>query len=325
MNDDSRWSCVRGCKGENRSFSVRDGKDRRPLRVTFCLTCGLLQQSVLPSIEGLRQYYSHHYRREYKGTASPKPKHIYRAAIAASNRLSWMARVLQNGDELGRPTSAIDIGAGGGEFVFLAGRQGLNAIGIEPNLGYSEFARAAYGANVITTELDQLDDYRADLVTLFHVLEHMPNPTEVMKKLFRLVNDGGWLYVEVPNIEQADAAPSNIFFRAHLFYFSAASLVSIASPYFKPVSIDSSGNLRIIFRRRASEVQGALPSADSVRQTLKRLEQKGWLEYLFRGGGFFKQTRRIGQYWRESRLTGMTAAAIVELASRRILDSDDSL
>lgn len=292
-----------------------DAKTRQPLTVQLCETCGLVQQTPMPSEEELRVYYSHHYRQDYKQTYSPKPKYVLRAGLAAKSRFEFLRRVIPADFFSGRP-KMLDIGAGGGEVVYLANKIGLDARGIEPNQGYSEFARDNYGITVETKHLDQLADEKFDLITLFHVLEHMPNPVKVMQRLAELLNPNGFLMIEVPNIEQADASPANIFFKAHLYYLSASTLKAIASPYFDPVFVEDSGNLRMLLRKRAQTKAMQLPSAAEVAKTKTRLTQKGWLEYLGKGGGWAKPFRRITQAFRESRIKGMQPRAILDLVLR---------
>lgn len=310
-----KWHCAASCDGERKTLTKRDAKTNQALEISVCLKCGLVQLSEFPTVEGLRQYYSHHYREDYKGSFTPKPKHIFRAARAARDRLTFLkSRLVDMGHPL--PNTLLDIGAGGGEFVYAAKCIGLDAVGIEPNLGYSDFARDSYSVHIDTLHLDQVCDRKADVVTLFHVLEHIPNPIEVIKTLYEIVKEDGWLFVEVPNIEQADASPSNIFFQAHLFYFSEVNLIAVASSYFEPVYTDTKGNLRILLKRRKTPIPPRLPRAEQVQQTLRRLDQKGWFEYLTLGGGLWKPARRIRQYWMESRLGGLTPREIVEKALR---------
>lgn len=312
MNPD-KWCCALACDEGRKIFRTTDAKTKERLEISFCLSCGLVQQTEIPTSFGLRQYYSHHYREDYKRSLTPKNKHIFRAARAARDRLDFLSLCFSS-MRLPLPRTLIDIGAGGGEVVYAARRLGMDASGVEPNQGYSEFARNAYGVSVETKHLDQVFEKRAEIVTLFHVLEHMPSPCEVMAMLFQIVEHNGWLYIEVPNIEQPDAAPSNIFFKAHLFYFSVATLTSVASSYFEPIFVDSTGNLRVLFKRREVPVALKKPTSQQVQQTLDRLAKKGWIEYLFKGGGLLKPVRRISQYWYESRLKGLTPREIVERA-----------
>jgi 2-polyprenyl-3-methyl-5-hydroxy-6-metoxy-1,4-benzoquinol methylase len=279
--------------------STRDHKASGELLVSICRRCGLVQHDCLPSAEQLRIYYSHHYRKDYKGVYEPQLKYVFRAGKAAKDRLEF----LRSSGILSCRTGAtlLDIGAGGGEVVFAACKYGFKAIGIEPNEGYSAFARSSYGIEVRTEGLDDISESGFAFVTMFHVLEHMPDPLAVFRRLYQIIDNDGFLLVEVPNIEQPDASPSNIFFKAHLLYFSRATLLSAASPGFVPVKVEDKGNLRVLFQRRPVEASLTLPSETDVEQTKSRLAKKGWLEYLTSGGGWRRPFQRIRNRFQEIR------------------------
>jgi 2-polyprenyl-3-methyl-5-hydroxy-6-metoxy-1,4-benzoquinol methylase len=265
----------------------------------LCTACGLVQQSDIPTQDQLRIYYSHHYRTDYKRTYTPKLKYVFRAGKAARNRLEFLQSSGIASDH--RDLAFLDIGAGGGEMVFAATSAGFRAKGIEPNEGYSSFARDAYGIEVVTGGLEDVSESEFGVITMFHVLEHMPDPVAVFCRLHQIIKDDGFLLVEVPNIEQADASPSNIFFKAHLFYFSKATLLASASLGFDVVRVDDEGNLRVLFRKRRDMRPVILPSQADVERTKRRLEQKGWVEYLTTGGGWRRPFQRIKNRFQEIR------------------------
>ena len=270
-------------------FVKADAKTNAQLNILYCSQCGLVQQRDVPSDHELKIYYAHNYRQDYKGAYSPKPKYVYRAGLAALNRIKF----LESHISLSHQT-LLDIGAGGGEFVYMANKRGLNARGIEPNIGYSEFSQKQYGVEVQTAMLSDLEDATADILTLFHVFEHMAKPQDVIRKLYASVKDSGYLFIEVPNILQADASPHNIYFKAHLFYYSRFTLNSSASQYFDLIKVEDSGNLKMLLRKKSVPSKSVtLPSVESIQFTKSRLEKKGWLEYLLIGGGIIKPFKRI--------------------------------
>ena len=98
--------------------------------------------------------------------------------------------------------------------------------------------------------LDDVKSASADIVTLFHVFEHMANPKLVMSRIYNVLTDDGHLFIEVPNILTKDTSPHNIYFKAHLFNYSRYTLISAASRYFDPICLKDDRNLRIIFKKK---------------------------------------------------------------------------
>ena len=304
----------RGSKGLQ--VSQKDAKASTLINVQLCESCGLVQQSPIPSVDELRVYYSHHYREDYKKTYFPKLKYVYRAGLAARDRLAFLTESLKNQGVSIKGLSLLDIGAGGGEVVYAAKRSGFLASGIEPNEGYSEYARANYDVQVDTTHLDQYYGGSFDVITMFHVLEHMPNPLAVMEKVWTLLKPNGYFLVEVPNIEQPDASPANIYFKAHLYYLSAATLTSFASTTFNPIRVESDGNLKILFQRKAAKEPLTLPTEEMVNRVKNRLAQKGWWEYVTKGAGWKKPFKKTLQRIHESGLKNTHPREILDLALR---------
>ncbi len=294
-----------GSEGLFEIVSHSDAKSSEPLLIAMCRHCGLVQQSPTPTADTLRIYYSHNYRKDYKKTYTPKSKHVYRAGKTALQRLDFLNRCgIVNG-------TLLDVGAGGGEFVYLSGRAGFQAEGIEPNIGYSQYAKSAYGCHVITGELDGVSQLY-DTITLFHVLEHLPSPIEAFEKLHSLLKQGGKLLVEVPWIEAQDASPHNIYFKAHIFYFSADTLSACASQFFNVLHIDTSSNLKILFSAKSKPSPITLPESRSVARTRKRLRSKGWLEYLFQGGACIKPVKKLIRAVEESKMDGAKPKDILD-------------
>jgi len=289
-------------------FKVPDAKSNEALDISICVACGLVQQSHLPTGDELRIYYSHTYRIDYKNNYSPKSKYVLRAGIAAKKRIAILKKHIDNSKNL----SLLDVGAGGGEFVYIATRHGFTARGIEPNLGYSEYAREQYGVEIQTSMLANIETNSADIITMFHVLEHMAHPKQVVSKIYDALKKDGILFIEVPNILQNDASPSNIFFKAHLLYFSKYSLVELLSTHFDALSVFDSGNLIGLFKKKSVPLEDIKIDDASYPQTLKRLSSKGWIEYIFTGGGWKKPFKRLARH--------LTELKMGKLSARQILD-----
>lgn len=263
-----------------------DAKNNSFLKVSLCKACGMVQQNPIPSEKEVYEYYSNEYRNDYKKTYVPKIKHIFRAGNLALDRLDFLKK---NGIINGK---LLDVGAGGGEFTYISEKLGFNSKGVEPNIGYSEYGKKEYGINILTGQLADISE-KFQLITMFHVLEHIPNPVSTFEKLWNLIESDGHIFIEVPNIETNEASPHNIYFKAHIHYFSEATLVASASPYFEKIYSEKNSNLRIIFRKKETKEALELPNLKQILYTSKRLADKGWVEYLIKGKGYKKLFSRL--------------------------------
>lgn len=282
-----------------------DSKNGAPLDVFLCNKCGLIQQAPLPNQRSLDRYYSTIYRTDYKGTRQPRARHVFRSANQAVDRLAFLRRKgLRTG-------TLLDIGAGSGEFVAMARKAGFGATGIEPDLGYSEYARNEYSADVITGKIGNATG-RYDIVTLFHVLEHLRSPAEAFANFHRLLSPGGSLLVEVPWILSGAISPSNRYFKAHLFYFDVQTLAACASSHFETTDVETNGNLMMLFRARETPVPLELPPPGYAREARRKIDDQGWLSYITRGKGWRKPFTKLRCMMEEQRVSGLSGRQIMQ-------------
>lgn len=108
------------------------------------------------------------------------------------------------------PKSYLDIGCGDGRYLKLMSEKGVlksNAHGIELDATAVKSAQAQ-GLNVHQCKIEDADHIQAgtiDLVTMFHVIEHVSDPNAVVSKIHKLLTGGGALIIETPNHESLDA------------------------------------------------------------------------------------------------------------------------
>lgn len=121
----------------------------------------------------------------------------------------------------------LDIGAGTGDFLSVCKKNGWETFGVEP----SEKARLlAKNKNlVINKSLNKLSKKQFDIITLWHVLEHIPNLTEYIKEIKKLLKPNGILIIAVPNFKSYDAQYYKEFWAAydvprHLWHFSKSAI-----------------------------------------------------------------------------------------------------
>ena len=111
---ESASSSCNVCGGSNVSVLANHSRSGKPLRTVICQDCGLVWSDPLP--HNPRSFYEDDYRVAYKGTFTPKPKHILRAGNIALHRRTLL------GEWIAKPKKILDVGTGGGEFAYLLKR-----------------------------------------------------------------------------------------------------------------------------------------------------------------------------------------------------------
>lgn len=129
--------------------------------------------------------------------------------------------------------SLLDFGSGKGVFLNLAQKAGLDSLGIETAEERADFAEKKYGLKIIRTMYSNgpVAKQRFDVITLFHVLEHLPQPKELLQNLLRdNLKANGMLILEVPNLSSWQSAIAgnkwmHLDIPRHLSHFSKERLV----------------------------------------------------------------------------------------------------
>ncbi len=121
----------------------------------------------------------------------------------------------------------LDIGAGTGDFLKVCLQNNWTVFGTEPNQQAREIA--AKKGIVLQHDLQAYTSQKFDVITLWHVLEHVENLSEFISQLHNLLSENGKLIIAVPNYKSDDAKYYKEFWAAfdvprHLWHFSQQSI-----------------------------------------------------------------------------------------------------
>lgn len=124
----------------------------------------------------------------------------------------------------------LDIGAGTGDFLNVAKQNGWETIGVEP----SDKAKAIALKKEVpfVEETASLESHSFDMITMWHVLEHVPDLDSQIKELKRLLKPNGSLIIAVPNFKSFDAKYYGAYWAAydvpiHFWHFSKKAIQSL--------------------------------------------------------------------------------------------------
>lgn len=126
----------------------------------------------------------------------------------------------------------LDVGAGTGDFLISCNKNSWKIFGVEPNSEARKLAKEK--EIVLEKDIKAYTDKKFDVITLWHVLEHIENLFEYLKTLKTLLKENGTLVVAVPNYKSYDAQFYKEFWAAydvprHLWHFSQNSISKLFS------------------------------------------------------------------------------------------------
>lgn len=195
-----------------------------------CPNCQLLFTSPRPAPEKIGVYYkseNYYSHQENKHGIIPR---IYEAV--KTRNLQYKTKLALGDLPVG---NLLDIGCGVGDFLLQAHRQGWNIQGIEPSEDAGIIACKKLGFLPLKpNQSNTLPDASFDVITMWHVLEHVDDLPQQILELRRLLKPNGRLLIAVPNFKSFDATYYKALWAAwdvprHLNHFSVHSIDNILS------------------------------------------------------------------------------------------------
>ncbi|MFA6433250.1 MAG: class I SAM-dependent methyltransferase [Elusimicrobiales bacterium] len=165
----------------------------REFSLVRCLGCGLVYLPSGPEPEAAGALYQAAYYRKMRGLSKFLETLFLRERRRAVERFKKA------------PGTLLDLGCGTGEFAAAMRDAGWDAAGVEPSPAAKE--NAAGADKIYRRDLPDLKFPAGsfDAVTLWQVLEHLPDPARYLAEIRRLLKADGLLLVSVPNINSLQA------------------------------------------------------------------------------------------------------------------------
>lgn len=173
---------------------------KEDFHICECLNCGLLYTMPRPDKDHIGAYYkSEDYYSHKENTKGFVPKLYERIK---KNNLKNKYQLATKGLSVGK---MLEIGCGVGDFLHTAEEHGWECIGVEPSEEAKAIATKRTKASILSSEeLESLADEQFDLITMWHVLEHVDDLRWEMDQLQRLIKLHGRIVIAVPNYKSYD-------------------------------------------------------------------------------------------------------------------------
>lgn len=188
-------------------------------QIVKCKHCGLIYVNPRITPEKIIEGYSEGTDEKFVSQAEGREKTFTRSL-----------KLIEKYVPLGK---LLDIGTAGGSFLAAAKKRDWQVSGIEPNKWLCEWGKKNYGIDIKqgTLEKNDFEPASFDLVTLWDVLEHVPDPSDTLTRINKLLKMNGTLVVNYPDIGSSVAKLMKrkwvFVLTVHLFYFTPSTIKKI--------------------------------------------------------------------------------------------------
>jgi len=208
---------------EKSDFQIRNGavRDEPDLQILECNNCGLVTLSSFKHVK------KGHYEESgmHGNDLPPMQAWLNETEEDDHRRFKMLEPNLTN-------SKMLDFGCGAAGFLRKAMTRASEIAGVEPEQRVHDFWDDSIP---LYTSLEDVGG-NYDLITAFHVVEHLPDPRAILVALAEHLKDNGRIVIEVPNSEDAlltlyenDAFQRFTYWSQHLFYFNADTLRKLAN------------------------------------------------------------------------------------------------
>ena len=226
---------------KSRNFRVND----HTFDVKECTKCTFRYTSPLPELNEIGEYYDTENYISHTGTKKGLINTLFHMVRFITLRSKYrLLKKVSNGKK------HLDIGAGNGVFLDFMKEKGWDVEGVE----LDDTSRAAIekntGLNIATTVNDNVETEEYDVITMWHVLEHVYELKKDIKTIKQKLKKDGSLVVAVPNCGSYDEKRYQEFWSAydlpiHLYHFRPDNIKDLFAQFdmevvdMKPMKFDS--------------------------------------------------------------------------------------
>ncbi len=194
-------------------------------KLVKCRNCGLIYLNPRPGQEEISKQYSAKYH--IGKLLGQEPKTEFEIEEEINKNAGRTDEIVR---QFGTRGKLLDIGCSAGFFIASLKRRGWDVTGIDISEWAGKFAREKLGLNVLTGSVEEIRiNKQFEVVTMYHIIEHLPNPLKTLKRVQELIADKGVLVIKGPNLGSFDRMWHGKKWRGydlpfHLYHFNPNDL-----------------------------------------------------------------------------------------------------
>jgi len=198
-----------------------------------CSDCSFVITDSVPENENIGKYYQSEEYISHSDTQTGLVNQLYHTVRNVMLKRKWkLVKGLSSGKNL------LDIGCGTGYFLNYIKDKGYNTVGMEPDSKARSFAKEKFGlvVNDPITMLNEKHSGKFNVITLWHVLEHLHDLNKYLNWIYDSLEEKGVLILALPNCSSYDAKKFGKYWAAydvprHIWHFAPATLEKLMKSY----------------------------------------------------------------------------------------------
>jgi 2-polyprenyl-3-methyl-5-hydroxy-6-metoxy-1,4-benzoquinol methylase len=169
--------------------------------IVKCARCEFAFTNPYPDLSKLGEYYLSTAYISHSSKPTSLIDHVY--VLARKQTLKWKTGLVTR-HSAANSENLLDYGCGTGDFLNACKTSGWNITGVEPSAVAQQIA-AEKTSQTIYSKIDDLPPLTFDTITLWHVLEHVPDLNTLLSTLNKKLDRTGTIFIAVPNRSSWDA------------------------------------------------------------------------------------------------------------------------
>jgi 2-polyprenyl-3-methyl-5-hydroxy-6-metoxy-1,4-benzoquinol methylase len=234
------------CNSKNlkKQFSCKDFTySKKSFDISECTECNLRITTPRPTLETIGEFYKSNQYISHSSRPENLIERIYFLArkIGLRNKKNLI-------EKYSKPGKLLDFGCGTGSFMQYMNENSWETFGIEASKEAREVSLKT--GSIIVGDIKELSDQSYDVITLWHVLEHLHQLNETIEKIKERLDPNGTVFIAVPNYESFDSKNYDVNWAAydvprHLWHFNKKSMTQLLENHgfkvldIQPMKMDS--------------------------------------------------------------------------------------
>lgn len=265
------------CESNDYELLYDKGRYNISINNVICKKCGLVYINPRKSEKEIEDYYKSKYREIYSNTKIVTSKSIEDCEQRAIQHIDYLKEYLFDKIKI------LDIGCSAGNFLKIVREnyKDCDLNGIEANKNFSKYGKSVYNLDIFNGMLEKYKTKKKfDLIYMSHILEHFESPSRALLKVNSLLNENGYLFIEVPTILYPYISLDFFFQDAHLFTFSPMTLQSYLIKYdFYIIKMEQVGWFqRCIAKKNTNSIKNYNYTFDNYNDILNKIKNFKWEE-----------------------------------------------